>query len=146
MVKLHFRSFGWRLAAIDTTSVGGFRRMRRIAVLSLLITSALALFPSQGLAQGETTSAIVGQVTDATNAAVAGANVTITSRETGLKRSVMTDEAGRFNFPQLKPGAYSVRVEAEGFESKQADNVFSGLGEKQTVNFDAQSGAIKTDR
>ena len=27
-----------------------------------------------------------------------------------------TDEAGRFNFPQLKPGAYAVRIEAQGFE------------------------------
>jgi hypothetical protein len=77
----------------------------------------------------------VGQVTDATNAAVSGATVTITNRETASRRSAKTDDGGRFNFPQLKPGAYSVRVEAEGFEPRQNDNVFSGLGEKQTVNF-----------
>ncbi len=109
--------------------------MRRVTVLSLLISGAMALVPAQGWAQGETTSAIVGQVTDATNAAVPGATVTITSSDTGLKRSVKTDTAGRFNFPQLKPGAYSIRVEAEGFESQQNENVSPGLGEKQTVNF-----------
>jgi hypothetical protein len=108
--------------------------MRRIAVLSLLITSALFLDRPDGLAQGETTSAIVGQLTDATDAAVPGASVTITSRETGLTRSAKTDEAGRFNFPQLKPGAYSVRVQAEGFEAQQSERV-AGLGEKQTLNF-----------
>ena len=55
--------------------------------------------------------------------------------ETGLKRSASTDESGRFNFPQLKPGTYSVRVEAEGFDPQQNDAVSSGLGQKQTVDF-----------
>jgi len=109
--------------------------MRRLAVLSLLTTSALFLGQSNGWAQGETTSAIVGQVIDASNAAVPGAKVTVTSRETALTRTVQTDAAGRFNFPQLKPGAYSVRVEMEGFEAQQVDKVFSGLGEKQSVDF-----------
>jgi protocatechuate 3,4-dioxygenase beta subunit len=92
--------------------------MRRLAFCSLLIAGTLALLPSEGWTQGETTSAIVGQVTDATRAAVPGATVTIMSGETGLTRRGKTDPAGRFNFPQLKPGAYSVRVEAEGFEAQ----------------------------
>jgi hypothetical protein len=109
--------------------------VRRLLLLSLLITGAMALSNAEGWAQGETTSAIVGQVTDASNAAVPGASVTIASRETGLTRTAKTDEGGRFNFPQLKPGDYSVRVEAEGFEAQQSESVSSGLGEKQTVNF-----------
>ena len=64
-----------------------------------------------------------------------GATVTIANPETGLRRSAKTDEAGRFNFPQLKPGTYSVKVEAQGFEPRQNDNVVSGLGQKQTVDF-----------
>jgi len=31
---------------------------------------------------------------------------------------------------QLKPGTYSVKAEAPGFEPKQNDNVVSGLGQK----------------
>jgi hypothetical protein len=69
------------------------------------------LFPYLVLAQGETTSAIVGSVSDSTGAAIVGANVTITSTDNGLKRFVKTDDAGRFSFPQLKPGPYSVKVE-----------------------------------
>ena len=100
-----------------------------------LAGSFLLLFPTGSFAQGETTSAIVGEVSDASNAAIPGATVTITNRETGLQRNAKTDDEGRFNFPQLKPGTYSVRVEAEGFDPQQNDNVFPGLGQKQTVNF-----------
>src|SRR5208282_5719556 len=42
---------------------------------------------------------------------------------------------GRFNFPQLKPGTYSVRVEAAGFAPQKNDSVSSGLGQKQTFDF-----------
>ena len=106
---------------------------RTLRVVSLVV--AVAAFSAQALAQGETTSAIVGQVADVTGAVVPGATVTITNRDTGMKRSVRTDDAGRFSFPQLKPGRYSVRVETQGFEFQQNDGVFSGLGQKQTVNF-----------
>ena len=70
-----------------------------------LASAAFVLLLSTGLlGQGETTSAILGQVTDSTNAAVPGATVTVVNQETGLKRTAKTDDAGRFNFPQLKPG------------------------------------------
>ena len=110
--------------------------MTRVGRFALfLVLSVACLLPAEALAQGETTSAIVGEVRDATNAVVPGATVTITNHETGLRRSAKTDEAGRFNFPQLKPGTYSVKVEAQGFEPQQNDNVVSGLGQKQTVDF-----------
>jgi hypothetical protein len=95
----------------------------------------LFLFPAEALTQGETTSAIVGQVTDATRAGIPGAIVTITSRESDARRSARTDEEGRFNFSQLKPGTYSINVEAAGFEPQRNDVVSAGLGQKQTVDF-----------
>ena len=75
--------------------------MARVIRLALILTVVASLFRAEALAQGETTSAIVGEVRDATSAVVPDATVTITNRETGLKRSAQTDEAGRFNFPQL---------------------------------------------
>ncbi len=108
--------------------------MVRVARFALLLSVA-CFFPAEALAQGETTSAIAGQVRDTTNAVVRDATVMITNHETGLKRSAKTDDAGRFNFPQLKPGTYSVKVEAQGFEPRQTDNVVSSLGQKQTIDF-----------
>jgi len=103
--------------------------------LTLLAIVVVSVMQTAAWAQGETTSAIVGQVRDTTNAVVPGATVTIANPETGLRRSATTDEAGRFNFPQLKPGTYSVKVEVQGFEPRQNDKVVSGLGQKQTVDF-----------
>ncbi len=109
--------------------------MARGAHLAFLVLTVACILPTKALAQGETTSAIVGEVRDTTNAAVPDATVTATNRETGLKRNAKTDDAGRFNFPQLKPGTYSVKAEARGFEPQENDNVISGLGQKQTVDF-----------
>ncbi len=85
--------------------------------------------------QGETTSAIGGSVTDVTGAAIPAARVTLTSIDNGMKRTVKVDDNGRFNFPQLKPGPYSVKVEADQFEAQENRSVVAGLGQKQTVDF-----------
>jgi hypothetical protein len=85
--------------------------------------------------QGETTSAIAGQVTDATGAGIAGATVTLTGTADGARRSVLTDPSGRFLFPQLKPGSYTVRTHAENFEDQTRPQFPAGLGQTQTVNF-----------
>jgi hypothetical protein len=107
------------------------------STLSIFIFAGMFhfLLPEATFSQGETTSAIVGQVSDASGAAVPSATVTVTNKETRLRRSAKTDEAGRFNFPQLKPGTYLVKVEAEGFEPLQNDAVSAALGQKQTVDF-----------
>jgi len=109
--------------------------MRTKTILALPVLAAFLW------AQGETTSAIVGWVSDPTGAAIPGAKVTITSTDTGLTRSVLTDDAGRFNFPQLKPGPYSVKADADRFESQQNNSLLAGLGQKQAVGFTLQIAA-----
>jgi len=109
--------------------------MARAVLFAFLLASTQFLSAARGMAQGETTSAIVGQVTDPTGAVVPGATVTVTNGETGLERRAQTDSDGRFNLPQLKPGTYSVKVEVQGLLSQQNDKVFAGLGQKQTVDF-----------
>ena len=120
---------------VTTGQVWSARMLRPTLSVLVLVASLHLLSPEPAFSQGETTSAIVGQVSDATGAAVPGATATITDRETGLERSATTDESGRFNFPQLKPGTYVVRVTAEGFKPQQNESVSAALGQKQTVDF-----------
>src|SRR5580692_247216 len=111
------------------------RVIARRLIVPTLIVLLLVFLQLRAFAQGETTSAIVGQVSDASGAAVPGATVTVHSAETGLQRIATTDDSGRFNFAQLKPGTYMVRVEAQGFEPQQDDAVTAGLGQRQTADF-----------
>src|SRR5712692_7836300 len=108
--------------------------MARVVYFALLVLSVVCLLPPEGLAQGETTSAIVGEVRDATNAVVPGATVTIANPETGLRRSAKTDEAGRFNFPQLKPG--TARSEAD-----HSTKLLQGVGTRNQSS-DAKCGGV----
>ena len=116
--------------------------MSRTTILTAYV-AFLGFSPEHLLAQGETTSAIVGEVVDPSGAAESGGAVTIISTETAAKRTATTDDVGRFSFPQLKPGTYTVRVEATGFEPQTASGVSSGLGQKQTVNFSLRLLAAK---
>ena len=118
-------------------------RLSAALIAAVLAAACGSLLPQATFAQGETTSAIIGQVNDASGAAVPGAAVTVTNRDTGLKRSATTDDSGRFDFPQLKPGTYAVQAEAAGFELQRNDAVFAGLGQKQTVDFVLQVAQTK---
>src|SRR5580693_1046970 len=97
--------------------------------------AVILIFVKLAQGQGETTSAIVGSVVDPVGGAIFGASVTVTNVENGLKRSVKTDDDGRFSFPQLKPGRYSVKAEADRFEPQQNNSVSAQLGQKQTIDF-----------
>src|SRR6202046_5601374 len=101
----------------------------------ILAAAIVLIFVKFAQAQGETTSAIVGSVVNPAGPAIAGAIVAVTNVENGLKRSVKTDDSGRFSFPQLKPGMYSVKAEADRFEAQQNNSVSAQLGQTQTIDF-----------
>lgn len=118
-------------------------KIPRVAIPGLLVFSVLAAHRAAG--QGETTSAISGQVTDQTGATLPKVEVVITAAETGLRRMTKTDEAGRFSFPQLRPGVYDVEAELQGFERQRRAAVAAGLGQTQEVDFMLPVAAARAD-
>ena len=109
-----------------------------------LILAAVAV-PRIVSAQGETTSAIAGVVTDESGAGIPGAAVSLIGEDTGLKRNLTADSAGRFAFPQLKPGTYTIEVSAAQFQPQRRSAVAASLGHTQTVNFTLRIEAIRGD-
>ena len=81
----------------------------RSSTLVLLIALLCATVAS---AQ-QTTGTITGRATDAQNLAVPGATVTLTGPQ-GTQNAT-TDGQGRFTFPYVTPGTYTIRVELTGF-------------------------------
>lgn len=88
---------------------------RRIAALlagSLLCCTTLAL--------AQTVSGTInGTVVDPSSLPIAGATVTLTSADTGLKTSQITGSAGEFTFTAVLPGRYSVAAEMAGFKKAE---------------------------
>jgi hypothetical protein len=64
---------------------------------------------------------MAGSVADASGAAVPAAEVKIVNKETGLTRSVQTESAGEFSFPDLVPGIYTVTATKTGFQAYVQD-------------------------
>ncbi len=84
--------------------------------------------------QGETTSAIAGQVADPSGAALP-ALVRLKGEGNGIERSVKTGDSGRYSFPQLKPGVYTIEASAAGFEPQRRASITAAVGQTQTVDF-----------
>jgi hypothetical protein len=70
---------------------------------SALFVCAFLLTPGSAWAQS-TTGSISGSVTDSSNASLTGANVTVTSEETGITRTSATNARGRYHIFDLPPG------------------------------------------
>ena len=75
------------------------------------------------LAQGPTTGRIAGQVKDPNDAVIAGAAVSVVSRDTGEGREAKTNEDGYYSVSFLRPGNYEVRVSAPGFRMSYPSSV-----------------------
>lgn len=60
---------------------------------------------------------LVGDVSDPSGAAIAGAKIVITNRETGQIRESVSDNGGHYTLQNVNPGAYEVRTTASGFQS-----------------------------
>src|SRR6185436_11282428 len=93
-----------------------FRSVPRLQ--SLIVSFVLALFITPTAGAQIVTGTIEGTVLDPNKAAVPGANVELKHVETNTTRTVVTDDQGRFNAPQLIPGKYSVTVSKQGFATQ----------------------------
>ncbi len=108
-----------------------------------LLACAVTIAAPRAIAAQETTGTIVGVVTDASNAVVPKATVTITNTGTkSVVRTVTTDGQGRFVAPLLAVGTYTVKFEADGFKSYLADNVELHVNERLTLNPQLEAGNI----
>src|SRR4051812_2675349 len=93
--------------------------------LGVVLSLAAGTMPLH--AQGVTTGAIAGTVTDAAGAAVAGAVVMAVAKTNGFTTSTTTRSNGYYLIPNLETGAYTVKVRRIGFESLEQANVVVSL-------------------
>lgn len=107
--------------------------------LRLAILLALPLIAAaQGL-----TGSISGTVADQTGSAVPGAEITLTSVQTGVSRSATTDANGSFVVTQLLPSTYRLAVTSKGFKRyEQTDIVLTATERVVLQRIDLQVGEM----
>jgi hypothetical protein len=109
---------------------------------AVLALSAVFNVASMARAQGIDTALLRGMVTDPTGAAVPGAIVTMTNVATGVSDKRPSDESGRYLFADLKPAAYTAKVEAAGFKTLIRDNVVLRVGQETDLDLKLEVGEI----
>ncbi len=83
---------------------------------------------------------ILGSVTDQTGAIIPGVTVTIRDVDRGTTRTIVTDEAGLYNAPNLLPGTYTIRVELSGFATAERPNIKLEVGQDIRVDVSLRPG------
>ena len=85
---------------------------------------------------------VTGTVTDTSDAAVPGATVTVTNKETGAMKVVVSGADGTYRVPDLDPGRYSITIELQGFQKVVVDDLIVLLGRTLTADAKLQPGVL----
>src|SRR5262245_36425208 len=93
-------------------------------------------------AQGGATAQITGLVKDESAGILPGADVTITQTDTGFKRSVVTDSAGAFAFPNVPIGPYRLDVMLQGFRSFVQTGIVLQVNSSPSFNVTLSLGQV----
>src|SRR5262245_23986701 len=99
------------------------RKARSVVLALCLPWAALWMVGNERVAAQKLYGERVGNVRDASDAAVAGATVTITNANTNQSRQTLTNEVGAYSFPTTEAGTYTLRVSKEGFSTVSEANV-----------------------
>jgi len=110
---------------------------RRFFPVLVLATFAL-------LAQIEQAN-ITGTVTDASGAAVPGAEITAVHTKTQVAARTRTNDAGVYRLPYLTVGEYELVVEKDGFEKARVSSIGLTVGLTATVNVSLKTGSLQQE-
>src|ERR1700689_5119912 len=102
--------------------------MRARIILAFVLLAAVSL--SAQTFRGT----ILGTVTDASGAVVAGAKVTVKNEGTGLERTAQTSADGSYNLPELPIGSYTVTVSGTGFQTFVTKGVTVDVASERRVD------------
>src|SRR5438876_262232 len=107
--------------------------MRTIRIPAALF--AFVFFASTALFSQSSNGTISGTAADATGAVVPGVTVTATNNATGIVTTVLSNDAGVYNFASLLPGTYKLSAMIPGFQTQTFNDVQLGTAGQLRLNF-----------
>src|SRR5262245_11980283 len=95
---------------------------------------------------GQSSNARVsGTVADATGAVLPGVEVKATSNATGVVTTVLSNDAGAYNFASLLPGVYTISASLPAFQSQTFRDVTLRNRAQVRLNLALQVGTVATN-
>lgn len=116
--------------------------MRGSIIFGLFALLVQILLPAENALAQVTTATISGEVRDATGAVLPGASITIKNLETGMTRTLVSDEQGRYRAPNLPVGSYEIRAELAGFKAEVRSGIKLTVGREAAVDLVLEVGEI----
>src|ERR1700759_5521640 len=116
-----------------------FRTLSFLALIGLPILS-IPLAPVT-YAQTAVDGAVGGTVTDASGAIVGGATIKVLENSTNAEQNAKADDSGYFRVIHLKPGTYTVTIDASGFQPYKSVDVLVQVGLLTTIHAHMQVGS-----
>ena len=117
------------------------RNLRNRDVLVLALAMCVSLCTGAGKLYGQAaTASITGRVTDASNAAVPNATVTIKNTATSATQTASTDEQGRYALLDLPIGPYDLTVSKTGFQNAARTGLTLTVGAAPVLDFQMMVG------
>src|SRR6202158_6204233 len=108
----------------------------------LLLLCAVVCFSAAPLMSQEVSAGITGRVTDPSNSAIVGANVTAKDLDRGTVWPTKTNEDGIYAFPRIPAADYEVRVEAQGFKSYVQARLHLERNQRARLDVPMEVGAL----
>jgi hypothetical protein len=113
------------------------------AVGSFVLLTILTVLIGVIMASAQTpTGRLIGAVSSV-DGLIPNATVTATFAATGKTQTVVTDQEGAFQFPQLEPGLYTVTVNATGFKNYVANEVKIDVGRDYNLTPTLEVGNVQ---
>ena len=89
-----------------------------------------------------TTATVSGTVKDETEAVLPGVEVTVTHVATGISRTALSDDEGRYRATSLNIGSYQVSASLAGFQTVVRSGIELTIGREAVVNFTLKVGEM----
>jgi hypothetical protein len=131
---------------IEGVFMENIRHNQGLGFKKTVVARALAVaFGAVSLAGGIHTTAFAQSNTTGTlyGTAAPGSTVVLTNKDTGARRTITVDNAGRFNVQSLVTGSYKVDLMVDGKVSKTSDNVEVRLAQGTEVSFATSLQAVQ---
>jgi hypothetical protein len=117
---------------------------RAKAWFSVLAALLLTLTAAPAMAQFESAS-VLGYVHDSSGAAIPNSTVTLTNTATSISQTKATDAEGKYEFPSVQIGNYTVTAEAQGFSRAVTEPFVVQTNARQRVDVTLQAGSVSEE-